>query len=266
MSGQTAVTQGSDSSGPLVTADRVPDFASHGFEPFTREDTVAIALGEWRLFGQHVDDDLPDSHPPPLPSEKPERAPGLWQRIGEYWWIGQDPGEREASWTGKHDANGRVYAAGADSRYAWSAAFISYVMRSAGAGTRFPYSPNHSTYINAAASGGSPILNARNVTEYAPAPGDLICLGRGHAASLHFADLPTSYLWPAHCDIVVEHRPGMLSVVGGNVDDAVTMKHVPITQAGMLASSDGIVLDTRYPWLTVLQVRYDADAEPPADQ
>ena len=36
--------------------------------------------------------------------------------------------------------------------YAWSAAFIWYVMRLAGAGGSFPYSENHADYINAAAA------------------------------------------------------------------------------------------------------------------
>ena len=260
------MTQGPYGSGPLVPADRVPDFASRNFEPFARSEAVGIALAQWRMFGQPVDDDPPESRPIPAPADKPERQPGLWQRVGEYWWIGQDPGEREAGWTGKHDVDGHVFRAGGDAHYAWSAAFISYVMRTAGAGTRFPYSPNHSTYVNAAASGDSPILRARNPADYAPQLGDLICLGRGHAATLRFADLPTSYLWPGHCDIVVARQPGTLSVVGGNVDDAVTMKHVPVTADGKLANPDGSIVDTRYPWLTVIEIAYDAEEEPGSDQ
>ena len=38
----------------------------------------------------------------------------------------------------------------------------------------------------------------------------------------------------------------MLSVVGGNVDAAVTMKHVPVASDGRLVASDGTVVDTRY--------------------
>ena len=264
--GQTAATQGPYGSGPLVPADRVPDFASRNFEPFTRADVVGIALAQWRMFGQPVDDDPPDTRPVPAPADKPERQPGLWQQVGQYWWIGQDPGESEAGWTGKHDVDGHVFRAGGDAHYAWSAAFISYVMRVAGAGTRFPYSPNHATYVNAAASGGSPILRARNPVDYAPQPGDLICMGRGRSAVLRFADLPTPTLWPGHCDIVVSRAPGMLSVLGGNVDDAVTMKHVPVTADGRLASADGTVVDSRYPWMAVLEVAYDAETEPASDE
>jgi hypothetical protein len=67
--------------------------------------------------------------------------------------------------------------------YAWSAAFISYVMRTAGAGARFPYSPSHYVYINIAkemklsrTSGW--VVVAEPVDEYAPMPGDLICYSR----------------------------------------------------------------------------------------
>ncbi|MGG2305085.1 DUF2272 domain-containing protein, partial [Salmonella enterica] len=90
--------------------------------PFTRADAVGIALREWRVFNQPVDDDPPGTRPPPLPDQKPERFPGLWQRVGEYWWEGQDPGEREAAWTGMHDSDGTVFEAAHDGAYAWSAA------------------------------------------------------------------------------------------------------------------------------------------------
>jgi hypothetical protein len=43
-----------------------------------------------------------------------------------------------------------VFPASQDANYAWSAAFIDYVMRIAGAGHRFPYSSTHADYINAA--------------------------------------------------------------------------------------------------------------------
>ena len=47
---------------------------------------------------------------------------------------------------------------------------------------------------------------------------------------------------------------GNISVVGGNVDDAVTLKHVPVTPDGRLANADGTVLDGRYRWMVVLRL------------
>jgi hypothetical protein len=236
-----------------------PPFARVPYEPISRTAVVAIALREWRLFGSPVDDNPPDTYRPATPQDKPERQDGLWQRVGEYWWIGMNVGSPEAGWTGKHDASGQVFPASQDGSYAWSAAFISYVMRIAGAGPHFPYSASHSDYIDIAkqqtlgqTSGW--LVTARRPEAYAPQPGDLICLGRASAHDLRYDDLPAGH-FPGHCDIVVDASvPGQIAVVGGNVDDAVLMKHVPITPDGKLATPDGKVLDTRYPWMVVLQL------------
>ena len=135
--------------------------------------------------------------------------------------------------------------------YAWSAAFISYVMRIAGAGKDFPYSPDHAAYINYAARAAkgeirNPLLIAENPAIYAPRLGDLICFGRGAARSLTFAELPTSYRFPAHCSIVIAGAVHSVSVIGGNVDDAVVMQHVPADDAGRIGP----------PWMVVLRVMY----------
>lgn len=247
----------------------VPDFATRNFTPFNRQDAAAIALREWRLFGSPIADEDPHDRPEPSsPAMKPERLPGLWQRIGEYWWIGQDPYETESRWTGKTDGDGRRFSMNRDGNYAWSAAFISYVMRIAGANERFPYSPNHATYINAAASGQNAGLTARNPADYAPRLGDLICVGRGRSRTITFSMLPTSYGFPAHCGIVVatdqnaEPFGREISIIGGNVDDSVSLTHVPTDAQGRLSTSDGTSYDSRYPWLVVLAVNYDADQEP----
>jgi Uncharacterized protein conserved in bacteria (DUF2272) len=237
----------------------VPLFAIQPYQPFSRQAAIAIALREWRLFGQPVDDDPPNTRPPPPPEDKPERMPGLWQRVGEYWWIGMEPDAREVAWTGKHDQYGRLFPASIDGDYAWSAAFISYVMRIAAAGPRFPYAAAHSDYIDASFAGAY-VLKPFPPESYAPQAGDLICTSRT-PRPVRFADLPASR-FAAHCAIVVQVAPGMLTVIGGNVDDAVTATHVPTTPSGMLAEPDGTVVDTRYPWFVVLRVLYDIDAEP----
>ena len=243
----------------LPKPSHAPPFATVPYDPFSRAAAIAIATREWRLFGSPVDDDPPGTRPEPPPDQKPERMEGLWQRVGEYWFTGMDPGSVEQAWTGKHNATGAEFPADKDGDYAWSAAFISYVMRIAAAGDSFPYAPNHSTYIGIArqmsqgqVSGYD--LTAERVDAYAPQPGDLICMGRATAAAIRYEDLPAG-TFPAHCDIVVSKADGMLTVIGGNVDDAVTMKHVPVTADGRLAGPDG-VLDTRYPWFVVLRMLY----------
>jgi hypothetical protein len=93
------------------------------------------------------------------------------------------------------------------------------------------------------------------VDEYAPVPGDLICYSRENF-KLTYEKLPRRR-FAGHCDMVVARDRAQISVIGGNVDHAVTMKHVPVTADGRLAEPGASVLDARYPWLVVLRVLYD---------
>jgi hypothetical protein len=228
---------------------------------FSHAAVVAVALREWRLFGAPVND---DDH---LNWDKPERNEGLWQRVGQYWLVGMNPGAPESRWTGKHDEYGREFPAEEDEKYAWSAAFVSYVMRTAGAGGAFPYAADHASYVNAAkrmtlGTENGWVVSAERPGSYAPVPGDLICYGRDRAASLRYDDLPTAELFPAHCDIVAgPPNSGVIEVIGGNVQDTVTMRHIPVATDGKLASPDGIILDRRHSWMTVLRV-HEPEAAP----
>jgi hypothetical protein len=244
---------------PVIPPDaHVPEFAKVPYAPFSRTDAIAIATREWRLFGSNVND---TGVTPDLGDFKPERLPGLWQRVGEYWFEGQNAAVPDHAWTGKHDAQGREFWPSEDGTYAWSAAFISYVMRIAGAGPRFPYSPSHFTYINIAArmargEAGNWAIIAADPSQIAPIPGDLICSGRGTAKFLRYADLPAGQ-FTGHCDIVIEDTPLGWAVIGGNVDDAVTLKHVPHDIAGRVVGPNGESYDPRTPWMVVIAIRYD---------
>jgi Uncharacterized protein conserved in bacteria (DUF2272) len=232
----------------------VPPFARWPYQPFSREAAVQIALREWRAFGQPVV--FPNTELP----EDEEREQGLWQRVGEYWWLGLDPSWPQSGWTGIHNENGQVFPESQDGNYAWSAAFISYVMKMAGAGSGFPYTETHSDYINAARRhemGVAPsvALTTERMEIYAPQRGDLICYWRGRRP-VTYDDLPTTSRFGGHCDIVVEIKPGELDVIGGNVDNAVAMKHIPATADGHLAGPDGVVLDPDHNYFVVLRVEY----------
>jgi hypothetical protein len=54
--------------------------------------------------------------------------------------------------------------------------------------------------------------------------------------------------------------PGEIAVIGGNIEDSVTMNHVPVTEDGRLATPEGVVLDTRFPWMAVLRLVVDQTA------
>ena len=231
-----------------VAGNHAPPFANVPYEPFSRSAAVAIALREWRLWGSGLND-----HPDYVQraATMPEREQGLWQRVGEYWWEGMNANTPDARWTGKHNARGQVFPVAVNGDYAWSAAFISYVMRIAGAGPSFPYAPDHAHYINYAARPYHPgkFLIAENPVDYAPRLGDLVCFPRGWAVKLTFKDLPTSGYFPSHCDIVTGRQPGLLLVVGGNVDDSVLMTRLHIDQRGLLT-------DNPEPIFVVLRVLY----------
>jgi hypothetical protein len=240
-------------SGCVAPDAHAPPFARVPYAAFSRNDAVAIAMGEWRLWGEHVDDNGGAGYVQ-TDATMPERAPGLWQRVGDYWWEGLNADNPYNAWTGKHDERGKVFSVAANGDYAWSAAFISYVMRMAGAGRDFPYAPDHATYINYAARAAegnvrNPLLIARDPAVYAPRLGDLVCFGRDGARALTFKDLPTNDGFPAHCSIVVAGGVQSVSILGGNVDDAVTMEHLHTNNQGELSGN-------RENWFVVLQVMY----------
>lgn len=236
----------------------IPDFARVPFEPFSRQAAVAIAVREWRAFGEAVADEMPIAEAED--AYVTEQTAGLWQRIGEYWWLGLDADQRARARTGKHDEYGNPIQPANDAPYAWSAVFVSYVMRMAGAARSFPYSPAHFTYIDEARRASLGLTQPRGVwaeriADYAPDLGDLICFGRATSRGLRFDALPAGP-FASHCDIVVGREPGRLAVIGGNVDDTVAFKYVPVTADGKLGNANGPV-NRRYPWFVVVRVLYE---------
>ncbi|HSD58318.1 MAG TPA: DUF2272 domain-containing protein [Methanotrichaceae archaeon] len=110
-------------------------------------------------------------------------------------------------------------------RSAWSAAFVSWVMRKAGAGDAFEYAPAHRIYIAAAKSnrqkGDASKFWAFDITEVKPEVGDLVCRDRqqrgGRCAGTNYSNVNDGSEWPTHSDIVTEVGPGYIKVIGGNV-------------------------------------------------
>jgi hypothetical protein len=151
-----------------------------------------------------------------------ESSPGMRSVLEDYWRTGVGWVPSEPQWW---------------SRVAWSAAFISWVMRKAGAGQAFKYSSAHAAYIKAAkdnriANNDNP-FKAYRVTEVSPKVGDLVCKSRaGSGATYDNIRLGLK----AHCDIVTDVQPNRLLTIGGNVSQSVSMTPVSTDSRGLITS------------------------------
>jgi hypothetical protein len=104
---------------------------------------------------------------------------------------------------------------------AWSANFISYLMRMAGAGTEFKYSPLHSVYINEAIKNRK-LNNSKKFKGFRPSEveieaGDLVCYSRQSGINYD-----SKGVYASHCDLVTEVTETKAIAIGGNVSDSVS--------------------------------------------
>ena len=196
------------------------------------EKMITIAQQEWEYFGKQ-ELDLQRKR---VRKGRGETDDGFWQRVGVYWRDG----------TGKN-------LTGKNSDYPWSATFISYVLRLAGAADRFKYSGQHSVYIRRAIKARESGDNnygfwGYRLTEQAPNVGDLICYSR--EPNISYETQSSDY--KSHSDIVVGKAPGELLVIGGNVSNSVSLKHVRVNAAGKVS-------DNNEAWFAVLSNRFEID-------
>lgn len=164
-----------------------------------------------------------------------------YKRVGEYWRsIGH-------SFTGK------------DTDQAWSAAFVSFVLDRAGAGARFPGAQAHCIYFQhfVNTTDHYPLYEALPQTDAVPDVGDILHSGREGAKDYDFAKaarvFAADHWYPSHCDIVVERHPDKLIAIGGNFNDSVAEKTIPIDADGKLI--DRVQGEKHHPWIGVLKLR-----------
>lgn len=151
-----------------------------------------------------------------------------------------------------------------NNQVAWSAAFISYIMRAAGIRQEngFQFGRRHLTYIVAAlrnrerSATDAPfwlVDETELANEAIPQPGDIICFNRsvnGRMTNHSYGSLRTSY-WSngrqnataygsSHSSIVVgtttQGGQRMLETIGGNEDHSVRIRHILLNQRGGIAS------------------------------
>ncbi|WP_137926037.1 DUF2272 domain-containing protein [Cupriavidus sp. 2SB] len=137
--------------------------------------------------------------------------------------------------------------------WAWSAVFISWVMRRAGLDNdQFLTGQSHSMYVVDARDGilPRPAFHVEPLPAL-PRPGDMICAGRGRDK---YIDDPADIGFgttPMHCDIVVEvdRAAKVVKAIGGNVQQSVSMDVIDLNDAGQL---DGFT-NSHLPWLLILR-------------
>ncbi len=200
------------------------------YPPSARERMLRIASAEWEDWGRQTSEapanGVAESDPRNFP-----RVLAYWQAVPE----GSGPIAR----------NRALFRDGSPDLWrepAWSAAFVSYVMRGAGVGAReFPPSAAHAFYLDALIADAqrfpatAPFL-PYEVAERAPRVGDLVCADRSAAPLASWRDraAEAGRFRPMHCDIVVRVTAGAVEAIGGNVRDAVTLSRFATDPSGRL--------------------------------
>lgn len=213
------------------------DSSGSGGERAPRNRTALVAWQEWNKFGHStvVYGSRANGHS--NRTGVTERSEPLRSRVGDYWGS-----------CGHPEWNGRT--AGKP----WSAAFVSWVMGHSGA-SAFPAAGRHGQYLAALydrQSRGRSAFTLHSPGEYAPRPGDLVCVGTTGPTWRH-ADQRTARrrldAAAKHCDVVTDVRGGYVHAVGGNVKNSVTMSLYPVDGRGRLLDSAG------KRWLVVVENR-----------
>ncbi|WP_043421632.1 DUF2272 domain-containing protein [Cupriavidus basilensis] len=137
--------------------------------------------------------------------------------------------------------------------WAWSAVFISWVMRKAGLDERqFLTGDSHSMYVVDARDAILPAPAFRiEPLPAMPRPGDVICATRGRDKYLGSVAEIGFGTTPMHCDIVVEVDPAarLVKAIGGNVQQAVSMELIELGDSGMIDS----ITNSHMPWLLIMR-------------
>jgi len=193
--------------------------AAELFDEFAASACV-VAGKEWEFFGNQTFDLVGHT----AHTGHKEGDDGYYQRVGTYWIDG----------TGTHGIDGRNHDV------PWSAAFISWVMRTSGAGDRFRYSTQHSVYISQAIRD---FANKREAAGYwavrlpdaAPKIGDLVCWAR--EAGVDY-DHQKQGNYKGHSDLVVAVELDEIFVIGGNVGNSVTKRPLKRNSDGTLFATE----------------------------
>lgn len=132
-----------------------------------------------------------------------ENASPLKERIGEYWAF-LNLAERDGT-----------------SDFAWSAAFVSYMVHLSGGGLAFPYSPLHAVYIHKAINDYQAKKDCAfwglRAAKGGIKPGDIVGMNRPDLSPMSYDEAAKSAKYFSHSDIVVDVDEAGIHTIGGNV-------------------------------------------------
>jgi hypothetical protein len=212
-------------------------------------------------------------------SRAPGETTGAWQRVATFWRALSDSEPAilltSAGWVARSEAMRDAGAEGAQGKRAdlavreallraaivdvpWSAAFISYLMKTAGfSPAEFTFSDSHVDYVqaayeaSAAEAAGQPsgyAFRACDVATTRPRAGDLLCATRAATAGVARFDALATALstrqrgeaFPMHCELVVRADEGgdaKIETIGGNVVQSVTLSRMTLNTRKVLGAA-----------------------------
>jgi hypothetical protein len=232
-------------SGHALAADQCPTLVQRQSDPQVATRIAAIACDEHLRWNRPFID--ADGRLASLTAYEAE-GNGLkdggspWRRVAFYWQasgllapMGFRPGATDCGYAAINLSYAGLGCRGFVIDNPWSAAFVSWVMQRAGV-PGFRGSPSHFDYVRAARKdAGSPYRFVEPMSSKLSV-GDMLCYVRsnrvyGFNGLAKAIDSGVSGL-PMHCDMIVAVDDGKAYAIGGNVQQAVTMRVVNLNAQG----------------------------------
>ena len=234
--------------GNAVAADQCPVLAQRQSDPQVAIRIAAIACDEHLRWNRPFIDT--DGRLASLTVYEAENT-GLrdggspWRRVAFYWQasgllasMGLKPGASDCGYAAQNPSYPGLGCRGFVIDTPWSAAFISWVMQRAGV-PGFQGSASHFDYVRATRRdpAGSPYRFVEPMSAQLET-GDMLCSVRGsrvygHDGLARAVDGNATGL-PMHCDMVVSVDDGKAYAIGGNVQQAVTLRILHVNAKGQL--------------------------------
>src|SRR5690606_17074751 len=233
--------------GSALAADPCPSLARRQADPQVATRVAAVACDEhlrWNRPFIDADGRLASAAAYEAEDRGLQDGGGPWRRVAFYWQssgllspMGFKPGASDCAYAAGNPAYPGLGCRGFVVDSPWSAAFISWVMQRAGV-PGFKSSASHFDYVRAARidPAGSPyrFLDPRSTP---PATGDLLCYVRATRV-YGFEGLAAAIDGGAgglqmHCDVVAAAGGGRAYAIGGNVQQAVTMRMLNLNAGGL---------------------------------